>query len=280
MTPLRAKMLKALQVRRSAVKTQKAYVGAVAGLAKYYRRSPDQISTEEVEDYLHHLVMERQLSWSSCNVALCGIRFFYLEVLRYDATSFTLPVQKKTYRLPEILSRKEVERLLTASRNPKYRTMLMTAYGAGLRVGELVRLRVRDLDSERMLIRVEQAKGHKDRYTLLSERLLTELRTYWKLYRPSDWLFANSQGQPVSTDTARRAWQQAKDAAGITKGRGIHTLRHCFATHLLEAGVPLTTIQKFLGHRCLSTTARYTHVTQEHVQSLQSPLDLLNLPET
>jgi site-specific recombinase XerD len=182
--------------------------------------------------------------------------------------------------LPEPLSRSEIAHLLDATSNTKHRVLLMTTYGGGLRVSELVRLKPRDIHSQRMLIRVEQGKGHKDRYTLLSPRLLEELRAYWRAYRPQTWLFEGSRaGRHLAVATAQRVFDRAKERAGVQHGRGIHCLRHSFATHLMEAGVPLPVIQRLMGHASLSTTAKYLHVTGQHLGTIQSPLELLRRPE-
>ena len=278
MTPLRQRMIRELELQRKSPRTVNAYVTAVAGLAAHYRRSPDQITLEQVRDYLHLLLTSGKLSSSTCNQRLAGIRFFYREVLRQP---FELRVpMKRTGRLPEPLGRQEVARLLQAVTNVKHRALLMTAYAAGLRVAELVHLRIADIRSDRMLILVRSGKGDKDRYTLLSPRLLAELRAYWRQYRPSVWLFPGQAGNvPLSVGTPQTAFQQAKAKAGIKHGYGIHSLRHSFATHLLEAGVDLRTIQRLLGHASLSTTARYLHVTQKHLSNMNSPLDLLRLPQ-
>lgn len=278
MTPLRQRMIRELQLQRKSPKTVDAYVAAVVGLAAHYRRSPEQIKLEEVRDYLHLLITQRKLASSTCNQKLVGIRFFYREVLRQE---FDLRIpMKRSGRLPEPLGRQEVARLLQAATNVKHRTMLMTTYAAGLRVSELVQLRVDDIRSDRMLILVRSGKGDKDRYTLLSPRLLAELRSYWRQYRPSPWLFPGPRGNaPLSTDSPLKVFQQAKAKAQVKHGHGIHSLRHSFATHLLEAGVDLRTIQRLLGHTSLSTTARYLHVTQKHLSSVNSPLELLRLPK-
>ena len=182
--------------------------------------------------------------------------------------------------MPEPLARGEIERLLEAAKNLKHRVLLMTAYGGGLRVGELVRLLPRDIHSERMLIRVNQGKGRQDRYTLLSPRLLDELRNYWREYRPSTWLFESQDASgPMPKATAQRIFYNLKQRAGITHGHGIHSLRHSFATHLMEADVRLPVIQRLMGHARLSTTSQYLHVTSQHLQGLRSPLELLRLPK-
>ena len=278
MTPLRQKMIHELELHRKSPRTVEAYVTAVAQLAQHYGRSPEAISIEEVRDFLHHLITQRKVAFSTCNQKLAGIRFFYRMVLGQDGFSLRVPA-KRSGRLPEPLSRSEIAGLLEATPNIKHRVLLMTAYGGGLRVSELVHLEPRDIHSERMLIRVNQGKGRKDRYTLLSPRLLEELRVYWRQDRPQPWLFPSRDGsRSLSVDTAQRIFYAAKARAQIQHGHGIHTLRHSFATHLMEAGVPLPTIQRLMGHACLSTTAKYLHVTSQHLDSIRSPLDLLRLP--
>ena len=189
MKPLRAQMIHDMQLQRLASKTQKAYVTAVAGLAKFYDCSPDRLSPEQIRTYLHHLLVERRLAWSSCNQAAAGLKFFYTKTLGWDVLHLNLPPRTGRSQLPQILSIEELQRLFMHARNPRHRVLLMTTYAAGLRVSEVVRLRLTDIESDRLLLRVEQGKGRKDRYTLLSTRLLTELRAYWKCYRPTPWLF-------------------------------------------------------------------------------------------
>jgi site-specific recombinase XerD len=279
MTPLRNKMIRELELHRKAPGTIKQYVAAVAELAGHYNRSPDLIAIEEVRDFIHHLITERKIAFSTCNTRLAGIRFFYQQVLRQDDFPLRVPA-KRSGRLPEPFSRGEIARLLDATTNPKHRVLLMTTYGGGLRVAELVHLKPRDIHSERMLIRVNQGKGRKDRYTLLSPRLLEELRAYWREYRPKEWLFPGENGSgPMPTGTAQKLFYRAKERARIQHGHGIHSLRHSFATHLMEAGVDLPTIQRLMGHNHLSTTAKYLHVTSQHLGSICSPLELLRLPE-
>lgn len=278
MSPLRQQMIRELELQRKSPKTIEAYVTAVRQLAEHYGRSPQAISHDEVREFLRHLIVDRQLAHSSVNQKLAGIRFLYRRVL--GQTKFDLRIdRKRSGRLPQPLGREEVRRLLDASVNRKHRVMLMTAYASGLRVAEVVHLRVEDIHSDRMLIHVRSGKGNKDRYTLLSERLLSELRAYWKEARPRPWLFPNRHGAPLSVSCLQRVFYRAKARAGITHGHGIHCLRHSFATHLLEAGVDLTIIGRLLGHRNLSTTARYLHVTSRHMQGIRSPLDLLRMPQ-
>ena len=275
---LRKRFCDYMVLRGLSEKTQEAYVGAAVGLVRYYRRSPDLLSNAEVDAYLVHLIQDRKLAWSSCNVRYAALRVLYRDVLGWDQLRFWIPPRVRQTRRPEVLSLQEVQRLLEATRSLKHRALLMTTYSAGLRVSEVVRLKPTDIESDRMLIRVEQGKGKKDRYTILAERLLEELRQYWRLYRPGDWLFAGSDRTgPIAIRTAQEAYYQAREAAGISHGRSIHALRHSFGTHLLEAGVDLLTIRQWMGHSSLGTTAGYLHVSANRRASVQSPLDTLNL---
>ena len=277
MTPLRKRMIRELELRRKAPTTVTSYVKAVEELARYFRRSPDRVSTEEIRDYMHFLIVDKKLSYSSCNHKIVAINFFFREVVRRKV-DLRVPM-KRSGSLPEPLSREEVARLIAAAENQKHRVLMMTAYSAGLRVSELVRLKPQDIHSDRMLLRVNQGKGRKDRYTLLSQRLLTELRVYWRAFRPESWLFPNqARTDHMPTCTPARAFYRLKQRTGVTDGRGIHTLRHSFATHLLEAGVDLRTIQILMGHNSLNTTVKYLHVTEKHLEQTKSPLDLLRLP--
>jgi integrase/recombinase XerD len=278
MTPLRTRMIRELELRRKARGTVSSYVKAVEELARHYRRSPDAISTDEIRNYLHFLIVDRKLSYSSCNHKIVAINFFFREVVGRKV-DLRVPM-KRSGRLPEPLSREEVARLIDAAENQKHRVFMMIAYSAGLRVSELVRLKPCDIHSDRMLIRVNQGKGRKDRYTLLSERLLSELRAYWRAFRPTGWLFPNqARTNHMPTYTPARAYYRLKKRAGITHGHGIHTLRHSFATHLLEAGVDLRTIQILMGHNSLNTTLQYLHISEKRLEQTQNPLDLLRLPQ-
>ena len=227
MTPLRAQMIRDMQLQRLAPKTQRAYVAAVAGLAKFYQCSPDRLRPEQIRTYLHHLLVERRLAWSSCNQAAAGLKFFYTQTLSWDVLHLALPPRTERSQLPRVLSIEELQRLFTSAKNPRHRVLLMTTYAAGLRVSEVVRLKLTDIESDRMLIRVEQGKGRKDRYTLLSTRLLTALRAYWQLYRPAPWLFTGRDPhRPLPIGTAQKIYYHAKLRAEITHGQGIHTLRN------------------------------------------------------
>jgi integrase/recombinase XerD len=276
MTPLRARMIRDLPLQRLAPQTQKASVTAVAGLAQFSQCSPERLRPEQIRTYLHHLLTERRLAWSACNQAAAGRKFFSTKTLGWDVLHLDLPPRTGRLQLPQVLSIEELQRLFTRTKNPRHRVLLMTTYAAGLRVSEVVRLRLTDIESDRMLIRVEQGKGRKDRSTLLSTRLLTELRAYWKLYRPAPWLFPGlDPHRPMPSGTAQKLSYHAKRTAGITHGHGIHTLRHCFATHLLEAGVDIRTIQMLLGHQSLDTTTRYLRITRQYLATIRRPFDLL-----
>ena len=281
MGALRKQMDADLVVRGMAVRTREAYLGAVAGLAKYYGRRPDRIGEAEVQRYLLHLIQERKLAWASCNVVAQGLKFFYRVTLKRPEAQFGIPRARQPQKLPQILAPEEVARLIERTAHPKHRAILMTTYGAGLRLNELCHLKVSDIDSARMTLRVEQGKGAKDRYTLLSPRLLTELRRYWALYRPELWLFPGKDGaHPISDATVQKIFYRAKARAGITKDCGIHGLRHAFATHLLEAGVDIHTIQRLMGHGHISSTLRYFHLARKHLANTPSPLELLERADT
>ncbi|GBD97735.1 MAG TPA: integrase [Nitrospirae bacterium] len=281
MTTLRQKMIEEMTLREFSPRTQEAYLRAVTELAKYYNQSPDKITKGMIRDYLLYLIQDRKLAWSSRNIVISGLKFFYTHTIGKKSLSLSIPPRKQTSKLPEILSGEELESLFGALSNQKHRTLLMTAYSAGLRLSEVVGLKVTDIDSKRMMIRVEQGKGRKDRYTILSKRLLTELRIYWKMYKPPVWLFCGANvKRPLTGRSAQSIYYKAKNMAGIKKGKGIHTLRHCFATHLLEAGVNVRTIQALMGHTSIMTTMIYLQVTRKQISSTQSPLDLLEIPES
>jgi len=281
MTELRRRMIRSMTVRGFSPHTHEAYLAAVRGLAKHYHRAPDQLSAEEVQMYLVHMISERKLSWSTCNIAAAAFRFLYHVTLGRDSVAFDLPIAKQSQRLPEILSRDEVARLLEAPPNPKHRLLLATVYAGGLRVSEAMRLKIRDVDRQRMTLRVEQGKGRKDRVVPLSRRLLKQMEIYWRVNPPHLWLFPNRKGdRPLDVTTAQRVFTQAKLRIGINKRGGIHSLRHAFATHLIESGADVPTVQRLLGHRSVSTTMRYFHLSQARLATLRSPLDLLEASPT
>ena len=278
MSELRTRMDNDMLLRGMADRTRESYVAAVARMVKFYRRSPEQVSAPEVQAYLLHMLQEEKLSWSTCNIAAHALRFLYHTTLGRDRTQFCIPAAKQPSRLPEILSQEEIVRLFDSTPHPKHRALLMTTYAAGLRVSEVVNLKVTDIDSDRMSLRVEQGKGAKDRYTLLSPRLLEELRSYWRLYRPALWLFPSRTGRPLDVSAAQKIYYTAKLRARISKRGGIHALRHAFATHSLEAGTDVHTIQRLLGHGHIGSTMRYFHLAHPTLMAHRSPLDLLDLP--
>jgi site-specific recombinase XerD len=280
MGELRDRMERDLVLRGLTENTCKSYLQSVKGLAAYYRRPPDQLSDAEVRQYQLYLIRERKLAWSSCRLAACGLRFFYRVTLGRPWDAMQIPMPKGDRKRPAILSREEVWRLFEITANRKHRALLMTTYAAGLRVCEVVRLRVQNLDSDRMLIRVEGGKGRKDRDTLLSEQLLVELRKYWRMYRPAHWLFPSRTypDRPLDRKSAYLIYCQAKARARITKAGGIHCLRHAFATHLIEAGIDVVTMQQLLGHSNLRTTSNYLHLAHGGLARSRSAFDLLSRP--
>jgi site-specific recombinase XerD len=266
MSQLRQRMIDEMTLRGFSPRTHESYLGAVTDLARYYNQPPDRLNTEQVRQYLLYLERERHVAWNTLNLAASALRFFYFNTLKWEPVKLEIPPRTTPTRLPEVLSREEVDRLISPIPNLKHRTLLMTIYAAGLRLSEAIALRVHDIDSARMTIRVVQGKGRKDRYTILSPRLLENLRQYWKQYHPKEYLFEGSQPQRhISESVPQKVYNRAKERAGIHKGIGVHTLRHCFATHLLEAGVDWRTIQTLLGHTCLSTTMIYLQVRQQHI---------------
>lgn len=244
---------------------------------RFTGRTLETVVPEDVEAYQRYLVTERKVGFSSFNQATCALRFFYRTCLgKADFAVARLPYQRKRRILPEILSPQEIASVFEACHNLKHRALLMTAYSGGLRLGETLALLPSDIDSGRMMIRVEQGKGRKDRYVMLSQKLLEELRSYWKAFHPVRWLFeGKTQGQPLSPSTAEKVFSAAAGRAGIHKGVSFHSLRHAFATHLLEDGTNIVVIQALLGHRSLATTQVYTHVATTYVNATLSPLDRL-----
>lgn len=273
MSVLSEKMIYDMELRRLSPRTQESYVAAVRSLAIYYHRSPADISAEEVQRYLHHLMTARKLSWSTVNQAASAFRFFYSHTLGKPETHLQIPPRKTPQKVPQVYSRGEVARVIRAVKPGRDRLILLVAYGAGLRLNEILRLKVSDIDSARMLIRVEQGKGKKDRYTVLPPALLQALREYWCVYRPVGFLFTGwDKNRHLSDTVVQRLFADAKHRAGIAKDGGIHTLRHCFATHLLEAGIDLRTIQVWMGHTELTTTQRYLQVQERRLTGQQDLL--------
>ena len=278
-TKLRREMDNAMVLRGFSPRTRECYLACVTALAQHYGRSPDGLDSAEIQNYLLHLIGEKKLAYASVNQAVCAFRFLFDAVLGHKRLALEIPMAKVPKRLPQILSREEVSRLFAAAASLRARTVLMTTYAAGLRVSELCALQVADIESapDRMCLKVRQGKGGQDRYTLLSPRLLETLRLYWRDRRPRQWLFPNRSGSaPIDLKTAQRMYYAARDAASIPREGGIHSLRHAFATHLLEAGVDLPTLQRLLGHGHIGTTMRYLHLARSRLTGTTSPLELLD----
>lgn len=257
MTPLRAQMIRAMPLQRLAPKTPKASVTAVASLAKCSQCSPDRLRPEQMRTSLHHLLAERRLAWSACPQAAAGLKFFSTKTLGWDVLHLDRPPRTGRWHLPPVLRIEELQRLFTSTKNPRHRVLLMTPYAAGRRGSEVVRLQRTDIDRDRMRLRVEQGKGRKDRSTLLSTRLLTALRASWHLYRPAPWFLTGlDPHRPRPIGTAQTISYHATRTARITHGHGLHTLRHGCATHRLDAGVDVRTIQILRGQQALDTPTR------------------------
>jgi site-specific recombinase XerD len=254
-------MIDAMHQRGLSDRTRETYLAAVRNLAKYYHTPPDEIHLDQIQAYFVYLVKDRCLSGASCRLYLNALRFLYLQVLQWDHFDVPIHYPKRAQKIPELLTRQEVKQILDAGANHKHRMMLTIAYGCGLRVSELVAIKIRHIDGERHLLRVEQGKGAKDRVVVLSATLLDQLRHYWIRYRPAPWLFpsAGRPGQHLGLATAQKAYKKAKTITGIEKIGGIHSLRHAYATHQLENGLPIHKLQQQLGHQNLQSTLRYLH---------------------
>jgi site-specific recombinase XerD len=278
MTKLRQRMLEELQRRNYAPSTARQYLRDVAAFAEHFHRSPDRLGAEQIREYQLFLIHQRKLAWSTYNQIVCALRFFYIKVLKRSFMLTDIPFTRKQQKLPSILSQQEVAQLLTAPTHLKTRALLMLIYSAGLRRSEAAHLLVSDVDSERMTITIRQGKWQKDRIVMLSPVLLQTLQQYWRYEHPKVWLFPGATpGQPISGNDVYGVFKNALRRAGITKPVSPHSLRHGFATHMLEAGVDLRTIQALLGHRSLKTTSRYLHVSPQQLRATASPLDSLDL---
>jgi site-specific recombinase XerD len=282
MTTLRQRMIADMQVRHLSPRTIRTYVDHVAKFAAFFHKSPDLLGPDEIRRYQIYLVQEKQVGWSSFNQCVCALRFLYRITLGKDWAISQIPFPKPERSLPVVLSLSEVQQFLHSITSLKYRAVLMTAYAAGLRISEVTSLRVSDIDSKRMLIRVRQGKGRKDRYLMLSPALLSMLRLYWQAARPSDYLFPSRKPNlPISLTAVQKACRRAGRDSGLEKHVTVRMLRHCFATHLLEAGTNIRVIQMLLGHSSVHTTEIYAHVSPQSVQLTASPLDqALALPSS
>ena len=279
MTKLRQRMIEDMQLRNLAPLTQKNYVHHVARLARFYNLSPEQLDLQDIREFHLHLLNDRHYSVEAVNQSVSALKFLYLTTLEMPWSDDHFPRAKRPHKLPVILSQEEIVAFFDHIPSLRYRACLMACYGAGLRVSEAVALKVSDIDSQRMLLRVEQGKGRKDRYVTLSERLLKALRIWWRARRPTDWLFPGwRDGHHLSQTSLQTACREAAVRAGIAKRVTVHTLRHSFATHLLENGTDIRVIQVLLGHSRIDTTAHYTAVTPQLIGRTVSPLDHLDRP--
>jgi site-specific recombinase XerD len=277
LSPLRRRMIEDMTIRNLSPATQRSYVHAVAKFSRYFGRSPDRLDLEDVRAFQVHLVANG-ISWPALNQTVCALRFFYGVTLGHADIPERIVYARAPRTLPVVLSADEVVRFLEAVPSLKTRTALATAYAAGLRGSETVGLKVGDIDSGRGVIRVEHGKGGKDRTVMLSAQLLRILRVYWRLAKPQGWLFPGRDAtRPIDVQVLYSACRSARAAAGIDKRVTVHTLRHSFATHLLENGTDIRIIQVLLGHNNLSTTARYTKVSNTLIRATTSPLDRLTL---
>ncbi|RWO24820.1 MAG: integrase [Mesorhizobium sp.] len=276
-SPLRRRMIDDMTIRNLSPATQRSYLHAVTKFSRYFGRSPDRLGLEDVRAFQVHLVSSG-LSWPALNQTVCALRFFFGVTLGHAAIPERIAYARTPAKLPTILNGDEIVRFLEAVPSLRTRTALTTAYAAGLRASEAVHLKVRDIDGERGVIRIEHGKGGKDRNVMLSAQLLNILRVYWRLARPQVWLFpGRDETKPIDVQVLYSACRSACAAAGIDKRVTVHTLRHSFATHLLESGTDIRIIQVLLGHNNLSTTARYTKVSNTLIRSTTSPLDRLTL---
>lgn len=279
MTPLRQRMLEDMRLRNFSPETQRSYIHYIEGFAKYFNQSPEELDIEAVREYQLYLIEGRMMSPQSVNCFTSAAKFLYRETLELPWSDGLFKRQRTPHKLPVVLSQEEVERFFEPIVVLKHRAALMVCYGGGLRISEAVRLKVDDIDSSRMLIRVQRGKGAKDRYSVLSQRLLEVLRVYWKLQKPMGYLFpGRKDGGHIHPGTLQQICRDAAYLSGIRKRVTAHTLRHSFATHLLENGEELPVIQVLLGHTSIDTTSRYTHVSPGKISSTVSPLDRLVKP--
>jgi len=276
MSALREAVLLQMRLRGFAGKTVEAYLHALEQLWGFYKRPLERLSCEEVQRFLDEVITVRKLAWATVNVYFSAYRFLYEQVLKRAAHAFSIPRRGRSGKRPGVLSRQEVERLIETPRNVKHRALLGMTYGSGLRVSEVVRVKLADIDRGRMMLRVEQGKGHRDRYTVLSSRALKLLEDLWRRERPETFFFTGRDRiRPICDGTAQAVYYEALRRSGVRRVGGIHVLRHCFATHAMEAGTDIYTIRRWMGHTSLVTTGRYMHVTAEHLAKVKSPLDAL-----
>ena len=273
MGKLRDQMLADLQLRGATTRTQETYLREVSNLAKYYNRSPEELGEDELKEYMLYLMKERQLSDGTYRFYVAALKFLYRTTLKREWVVEKIKCPRRKRKLPVVLDLSEVESLFSVTKNLKHKAMLMITYSSGLRVSETARLKMTDIDSKRMTVRIRQGKGG-DRYSILSQTALEQLRQYWKKYRPTEWLFdGQKKDDHITTNSIQQLFYKAKKLARITKPASVHTLRHSFATHLIEAGTSLHHVQLLLGHRSPTTTTVYLHVSRLNLSQVISPLD-------
>lgn len=273
MSELRTKMIQQMQLKGYSESTITSYIESIALISRHYKCPADLLSIEQIRDYILNGINERKLSRAWLNQLVSAIKILFCQVLKREWNALEIPRPRRVKKLPVILSRAEVQKIFESLRNLKHRSIMMLIYSAGLRMGELRSLRIQDIDSDRMQIHIRQAKGFKDRYAVLSTVALEELRVYYKICRPQQWLFETKQGQQISERQIQWIFKSALKKAEIAKEATVHTLRHSFATHMMETGVSLPIIQQLLGHKSLRTTSVYLHVQKYSLESVKSPLD-------
>lgn len=275
MKTLREQFIQQMELRGYSNATVRSYTETLILISKHYKQSPDLLSTQQIRDYLS-LLVEKNRSQSYVNQFISALKILNEQVLRKEWDAIAVPRMKRPLKLPVVLSQQEVIAIFDATRNIRHKTILMITYSAGLRMSETINLRVEDIDSGRMQLRIRQAKGAKDRYGILSQVVLEQLRFYFKTYKPKDWLFASQQSEKISDKMVQHIFKAAIKKAGIIKKVSLHSLRHSFATHMMEKGVSLPIIQQLLGHKSLKTTSIYLHVQQYTLDKIKSPLDSLS----
>jgi len=276
MGKLREMMKRDLAIKRFSKKTQECYLSRVRDISVYYNKSPDKLTRDEIKDYLHYLIEEKKYSSSYVNQCYSALKFFFEITIRKNWMMDKIPRTKRFKKIPVVLDKIEIQHLFNVTFNLKHRTILVLIYSAGLRISEALNLKVHDIDQHRMKIFVRAGKGGRDRYAILAETSLVLLRQYWNIYRPKEWLFPGpSNDKPISASSVQKVFKKSLHYAGIKKPASVHTLRHSFATHLMEANCELQIIQKLMGHKYLKTTALYTHVSDKHLSKILSPVDSL-----
>ena len=279
MTPLRETVLRQMRLRGFSPKTIDSYLHALEELARFFWKPLDELLCVQVQEFLDELITVRKLAWSTVNVYFSALRFLYEQVLGWPEREFSIPPRGRSGKRPGVLSRKEVLRVIEAPKGIKHRALLAMTYGSGLRLSEVLNLKIGHIHRDRGLVFVESGKGHRDRYTVLSKNALELLGEHWRRYRPPTYFFfGRDLDTPMHPGTGQQIYYQALQRSGVRRVGGIHVLRHCFATHLIEAGVDIYLLKRWMGHRALATTGRYIHISEERLRSVRSPLDALHEP--